>query len=86
MSEQRHLFFEKLPFNQIYHNSWLGEAEKQKIIASRHAEVIVPGLLDLEALRFIWCRSEAEKETLISFLSETPEKSMGQQSISWEKA
>ena len=63
-------FFEKLPFNQIYHNSWLGEAEKQKIIASRHAEVIVPGLLDLEALRFIWCRSEAEKETLISFLSE----------------
>ena len=61
-------FFEKLPFNQIYHNSWLGEAEKKKIIASRHAEVIVPDLLDLEQLRFIWCRSEAEKETLISFL------------------
>ena len=63
-------FFEKLPFNQIYHNSWLGEDEKKKIIVSRHAEVIVPDLLDLEPLRFIWCRSEAEKETLISFLSE----------------
>ena len=32
--------------------------------------MIVPGLLDLEPLRFIWCRSEAEKETFISFLSE----------------
>ena len=63
-------FFEKLPFNKIYHNSWLGEVEKKKIIASRHAEVIVPDLLDLAALRFVWCRSEAEKETLISLLSE----------------
>ena len=64
-------FFEKLPFNKIYHNSWLREDEKQEIITSRHAEVIVPGQLDLEPLQFIWCRSEAEKETLISLLSET---------------
>ena len=64
-------FFEKLPFNKIYHNSWLQDDEKQEIIASRHAEVIVPGQLDLGPLRFIWCRSEAEKETLVSLLSET---------------
>ena len=64
-------FFEKLPFNKIYHNSGLKEDEKREIIASRHAEVIVPGQLDLEPLRFIWCRSEAEKETLLSLLSET---------------
>ena len=63
-------FFEKLPFNEIYHNSWLEEDEKREIIASRHAEVIVPGQLDLEPLRFIWCRSEAEKETLLSLFSE----------------
>lgn len=63
-------FFEKLPFKQIYHNSSLKEDEKRDIIASRHAEVIVPGQLDLEPLRFIWCRSEAEKETLLSLLSE----------------
>ena len=64
-------FFERLPFKEIYHNSWLKEDEKREIIARRHAEVIVPGQLDLEPLRFIWCRSEAEKETLLSLLSET---------------
>ena len=61
-------FFEKLPFNKIYHNSWLEEDQKREIIASRHAEVIVPDHLDLDPLRFIWCRSEAEKETLLSLL------------------
>ena len=64
-------FFEKLPFNKIYHNSSFGENQKREIIVSRHAEVIVPGQLDLEPLQFIWCRSEAEKETLISLFSET---------------
>ncbi len=64
-------YFEKLPFDQIYHNSRLEMQEKQRLVASRHAEVIVPGQLDLEPLRFIWCRSEAEKETLVSCLSET---------------
>ena len=64
-------FFEQLPFNEIYHNTYFGKAERQKIIASRHAEVIIPDQLDLEPLQFIWCRSEAEKETLISLLSET---------------
>lgn len=68
---KRASFFEKLPFNKIYHNSWLGEGEKREIIALRHAEVIVPGQLDLESLRYIWCRSEAEKETLIALLSNT---------------
>ena len=57
-------FFESLPFQQIYHNTWFKEEEKQEIVARRHAEVIVPDELDLDSLRFIWCRSEAEKETL----------------------
>ena len=63
-------FFEKLPFKKIYHNSYLKESKKQEIITSRHAEVIVPNRLSLNALKFIWCRSEAEKETLISLLDE----------------
>ena len=62
-------FFENLPFRDIYHNSSLGEDEKRLIVSRRHAEVIVPNRLDLESLRYIWCRSEAEKETLISLLS-----------------
>lgn len=63
-------FFEKLPFTKIYHNSWFDPSSKQEIIARRHAEVIVHRCLRLDALKHIWCRSEAEKQTLISSLSE----------------
>ena len=62
-------FFENLPFRDIYHNSSLREDEKRLIVARRHAEVIVPNRLDLKSLRYIWCRSQAEKETLVSLLS-----------------
>ena len=70
-------FFEKLPFNEIYHNSWVPDQKKRAIIASRHSEVIVPDHLDLESLQYIWCRSEAEKETLISLLSEIQQDQWG---------
>lgn len=63
-------FFENLPFQRIYHNAGFRPEEKRKIIASRHAEVIVPKSLDLDALKYIWCRSDAERCTLISLLSE----------------
>lgn len=63
-------FFERLPFSDIYHNASLPYYRKNEIKSRRHAEVIVPGQLNLEALKFIWCRSEAEKETLISSLGE----------------
>lgn len=63
-------FFGKLPFNRIYHNSWFRPEERSMIIASRHAEVIVPRSLDLDALKYIWCRSDAERDTLLSLLSE----------------
>jgi hypothetical protein len=62
-------FFECLPFQQIYHDTWLSEDEKRSIVFSRHAEVIVPGELDLGPLRVVWCRSAAERETLQSLLS-----------------
>ena len=42
---------------------------RRQIIARRQAEVVVPNRLDLDALRFIVCRSEAERETLLSLLS-----------------
>ena len=63
-------FFETLPFREIYHNSSFPTEDRRTIISRRHAEVIVPSQLDLTSLRFIWCRSEAEKETLISFLGD----------------
>ena len=67
-------FFDTLPFKRIYHNSWFRPEEKQMIIASRHAEVIVPESLDLDALKYIWCRSDAERGTLMSLLSESTQR------------
>jgi hypothetical protein len=64
------VFFESLPFQQIYHDSWLTEEEKRSVVYHRHAEVIVPDRLDLSALRRIWCRSPAEQETLRSLVSD----------------
>ncbi len=61
-------FFETIPFENVYHDSWMGEEEKSEIKFHRHAEVIVPHELDLEGLRRIWCRSEAEYQTLLHLL------------------
>ena len=64
-------FFLSLPFEKIYHdaNLWgLSDGAKRNIIFHRHAEVIVPKQLDLTNLKFIWCRSQAEFETLIDVL------------------
>jgi ssDNA thymidine ADP-ribosyltransferase DarT-like protein len=60
--------FVNLPFDKIYHNAWLEDEEKADIIACRHAEVILPGNLDLSSLKFIWCRSQAEKSTLLHLI------------------
>lgn len=62
------LFFERLPFRQIYHDSWLTDDEKRSVVYHRHAEAIVLHELDLGALRRIWCRTPAEQETLQSLV------------------
>lgn len=65
-------FFLSLPFEKIYHDRslcGLSDREKRNIIFHRHAEVIIPKSLDLSSLKFIWCRSQAEYETLIHLLS-----------------
>lgn len=62
----------KLPWKEIYHNSWIDwnyPDNARQIIASRNAEVIIPKKLDLSALRYIYCRSEAEKDTFLYLLS-----------------
>ena len=61
--------FRELPFNRIYHNTAFAKEERDEIVACRHAEIIVPKRLDLAALRFVWCRSEAEKTTLLYHLT-----------------
>ncbi len=61
--------FEHLPFDLVYHDSRFEKGERNDIIFHRHAEVIVPEKIGLESLRWIWCRSTAELETLRNLLS-----------------
>lgn len=63
-------FFASIPFEQVYHASPLSEDEKRKIVFHRHAEAIVPHEVDLSALKWIVCRSEAEFQTLHWSVSE----------------
>ncbi|ARU59876.1 hypothetical protein CBW65_01490 [Tumebacillus avium] len=60
--------FINLPFQKIYHNTWYDPTIDYDIKFHRHAEVIVPQRCDLDHLKFIVCRSVAEKETLIQLL------------------
>ncbi|MEQ8674637.1 MAG: DarT ssDNA thymidine ADP-ribosyltransferase family protein [Aggregatilineales bacterium] len=60
--------FKKLPFDLIYHDGAFSPTERDTIILHRQAEVIIPQRIGLENLRYIWCRSEAERETLRSLL------------------
>ena len=55
-------------FRDIYHDGPFSSENRARIIAHRNAEIVVPRELDLSALRYIICRSEAEKETLIHLL------------------
>lgn len=57
----------KIPFNLVYHDGPMYE-DKAKIKFHRHAEVIIPDKLDLENLKYIWCRTSAEYETLLNLL------------------
>ena len=61
---------EQLPWKKIYHTGWIdySEAESSDIVFHRHAEVIVPRKLDLSSLRYIYCRSDAERKTLLHLL------------------
>lgn len=59
-----------LPFKEIYHNGWYDRNNPANALIShrRCAEVLIPQEIDLSALRAIACRSEAEKDTLLSLL------------------
>ena len=68
LSTAEHL--EQLPWRKIYHTGWIDHAksENSDIVFRRHAEAIIPQKLDLSALRYIYCRSEAERVTLLYLL------------------
>jgi hypothetical protein len=62
--------FGELPFEMIYHDSFVRADEREEVMQSRRAQVMIPHQLGLEALQFIWCRSSAEYDTLRSMLTE----------------
>jgi hypothetical protein len=60
--------FRDMPFEMIYHDSWFNPDERDEVLSARRAQVIIPQQLPLTHLRHIWCRSEAEYETLYHLL------------------
>lgn len=62
--------FRDMPFDLIYHDSWFSADEREEVMRHRRAQVIVPDKLGLESLQYIWCRSQAEYETLRDLLPE----------------
>lgn len=64
--------FRDLPFDLIYHDGPFPKDQRDEIISARKAQVILPESksLKLDHLRYIWCRSVAEYETLSHLLPE----------------
>lgn len=60
--------FRDLPFDLIYHDSWFRNDERDEIMNARRSQVIVPGVLALDHLQHIWCRSAAEYDMLRALL------------------
>lgn len=58
----------KFDFEKIFHTGSFSQVERDDIISHRNAEIVIPNELDLSALKFIVCRSPAEKETFLNLL------------------
>lgn len=71
--------FDELPFEMIYHDGAPKPAEKDEVLQSRRAQVQIPSPLTLESLQLIWCRSEAEAETLRTLLPDAVRRQWGEQ-------
>ena len=64
-------FLRRIEFTNVYHDSGVGVpgSDRRAVIPNaRHAEVLVANLLSLDHLRFVVCRSQAERDTLLSLL------------------
>lgn len=69
--------FDRVPWEMVYHEGTIRAGEpKRKIIFHRHAEALVPDELPLDdTLRYVVCRSDAERNTLKHLLSESAHSS-----------
>ena len=60
--------FISLPFRDIYHNTPYNPEDRDRYVNASQAEVIYPKRISLDHLKFIYCRSSAERETLQNLL------------------
>ena len=66
-------YFLRIPFDKVYHEG--GISDDASIISHRCAEVLTPSPLPLnETLQWIYCRSDAERDTLIYLLGDNGKK------------
>ena len=60
-------FFESIQFDNVFHEGSFDQSEKDTILKARCAEVLTSSPLPLdEHLKFVLCRSEAERHTLLN--------------------
>jgi hypothetical protein len=72
-------FLNTIPFKKVYHTGAIAGShnEKRQIVFHRCAEVLIPDELPLAALKQVYCRSDAEYETLLNGLSQTARSKYG---------
>lgn len=60
-------FFDSIQFDKVFHEGSFDQSEKDAILKARCAEVLTSSPLPLnEHLKFVLCRSEAERHTLLN--------------------
>lgn len=65
-------FLRSMNWRWVYHDSQVGRcgaADRAHILNARHSEVLVPDELGLDHLKWVVCRSPAERQTLLQCLS-----------------
>ena len=74
-SDQRD-FFLSIPFELVFHHGRIPRQARNEVVFHRNAEVLVPNRLSLTpGIRFIACRSAAERQTLLHLLPPTLRRS-----------
>jgi hypothetical protein len=58
-------FFDSIAFEHVYHEGVISQESVRAVVHRRHAEVLVPDALSLNGLQHIYCRSHAERRTLL---------------------
>lgn len=73
-------FFSSIPFDKVFHE---GATSDRSTIDARCAEVLAPSPMKLAgALQWIYCRSAAERDTLLHFLGDHADRWRGRIQIS----